>query len=124
MWATEHGGRFITGGVMVPAPAIGGPDAYVFYSGPEDAFDLHEPVLSLLGEPRYLGGDPRLAQLYYLAHLDVFLTSLSSLLRATALVTAAGVPAADFLPGAMTTLTSIPAMIGDGSELARQPGGR
>lgn len=101
-------------------PAVGQPGAYLFCSGPEDVFAAHEKVLRVIGEPRYLGADPGLAQLFYQAHLDVFLTALSSLLHATALVTAAGVPAADFLPDALTTLTDIPAMIGDGAQLARQ----
>ncbi|MEQ7006104.1 NAD(P)-binding domain-containing protein [Actinopolymorpha sp. B17G11] len=119
-WAARHGASFVTGGVMVPAPAIGTPEAYVFYSGPTEVFDVHVPVLSRIGAPKYLGEDPGLAQLFYQAHLDVFLTALSSLLHATALVTAAGIPAAEFLPGALTTLTDIPAMIGDGRELARR----
>ncbi|ABD12652.1 beta-hydroxyacid dehydrogenase, 3-hydroxyisobutyrate dehydrogenase [Frankia casuarinae] len=119
-WAARHGASFVTGGVMVPAPAVGGPGAHVFYSGPRAVFDIHEPTLRLIGEPRYLGEDPGLAQLFYQAHLDVFLTALSSLLHATALVTAAGVPAADFLPGALNTLTDIPTMIGDGWDLARR----
>ncbi|MGN9914447.1 NAD(P)-dependent oxidoreductase [Phytohabitans sp. LJ34] len=119
-WAAKHGAAFVTGGVMVPAPAVGGPGAYVFYSGPQDVFALHEPALKVIGEPKYLGADPGLAQLFYQAHLDVFLTALSSLLHATALVTAAGVPAAEFLPGALDTLTGIPTMIGDGLELARE----
>ncbi|MEQ7126860.1 NAD(P)-binding domain-containing protein [Actinopolymorpha sp. B11F2] len=119
-WAARHGASFVTGGVMVPAPAIGTPAAYVFYSGPREVFDVHVPVLSRIGAPTYLGEDPGLAQLFYQAHLDVFLTALSSLLHATALVTAAGIPAAEFLPGALTTLTDIPAMIGDGRELARR----
>jgi 3-hydroxyisobutyrate dehydrogenase-like beta-hydroxyacid dehydrogenase len=119
-WAARHGASFVTGGVMVSAPAVGGPGAYVFYSGPRAVFDVHEPMLRLIGEPRYLGEDPGFAQLFYQAHLDVFLTALSSLLHATALVTAAGVPAADFLPGALSTLTDIPTMIGDGRDLARR----
>jgi 3-hydroxyisobutyrate dehydrogenase-like beta-hydroxyacid dehydrogenase len=119
-WAARHGAGFVTGGVMVPAPAIGNLGAYVFYSGPREVFDAHEPALKLIGEPKYLGSDPGLAQLFYQAHLDVFLTALSSLLHATALVTAAGVPAAEFLPGALSTLTDIPAMIGDGEELAHR----
>lgn len=119
-WAVTHGAGFVTGGVMVPAPAVGTPDARVFYSGTREIFDRHEPVLRLIGEPVHLGDDPGLAQLFYQAHLDVFLTALSSLLHGTALVTAAGVPAAEFLPGALTLLTEIPAMIGDGAELARR----
>ena len=119
-WAGGLGAGFLTGGIMVPAPAVGHDGAYAFYSGPEELFRAHEPVLRLIGRTDYLGADPGLAQLLYQAHLDVFLTSLASLLHATALVTAAGVPAAGFLPGAMRTLTEIPAMVGDGLDLAAQ----
>lgn len=118
-WAAAQGASFVTGGVMVPAPAVGSPGAYVFYSGSRSAFDAHGPMLGLFGEPRYLGEDSGLAQLFYQAHLDVFLTALASLLHATALVTAADVPASDFLPSAMELLAGIPAMIGDGRDLAR-----
>ncbi|GIF69489.1 6-phosphogluconate dehydrogenase [Asanoa ishikariensis] len=117
-WAADLGAGFLTGGIMVPAPAVGQPGAYAFYSGPQDLFRAHEPVLRLIGETRYLGADPGLAQLFYQAHLDVFLTALASLLHATALVTAAGVPAAEFLPDAMRTLTEIPDVVGSGQELA------
>jgi 3-hydroxyisobutyrate dehydrogenase-like beta-hydroxyacid dehydrogenase len=116
-WA---GGRFLTGGVMVPAPAVGNPGAYVYYSGPRRIFDAHESTLRVIGETRYLGADPGLAQLFYQAHLDVFLTTLSALLHATALVTANGVAAADFLPEAMRTLADIPSMVGSGAALAAE----
>ena len=62
-WAAEHGARLLTGGVMVPAAMVGAEAAYVYYSGPEDVFRAHEPVLRLIGEPRYVGADPGLAQL-------------------------------------------------------------
>jgi 3-hydroxyisobutyrate dehydrogenase-like beta-hydroxyacid dehydrogenase len=119
-WAAKHGAGFVTGGVMVPPPAIGTPAAYAFYSGPKELFDRHEPALRQIGAPKYLGEDPGLAQLLYQAHLDVFLTALSGLLHATALVTTAGVPAADFVPGALATITDIPALIEDPLELARR----
>ncbi|MFC7549762.1 NAD(P)-dependent oxidoreductase [Plantactinospora sp. GCM10030261] len=119
-WAARHGADFVTGGVMVPAPVVGTPDAYVYYSGPRDVYDRHEQVLNVIGMPKYLGDDHGLAQLFYQAHLDVFLTSLSSLLHATALVASAGVDPADFLPDALQTLTDIPAMVGDGASLARE----
>ncbi|WP_433728454.1 NAD(P)-dependent oxidoreductase [Actinoplanes sp. CA-051413] len=117
-WAAGHGAHFVTGGVMVPPPVVGGPGAYVYYSGPGEILAAHEPALRLIGEPRYLGADPGLAQLFYQAQLNVFLTTLSGLLHSTAMVTAAGVPAADFLPDAMTMLTDVPAMVGSGAELA------
>ncbi|MDG4805595.1 NAD(P)-binding domain-containing protein [Micromonospora sp. WMMD1120] len=117
-WASRYGADFVTGGVMVPAPVVGTPDAYVYYSGPRDAYDRHEPALRVIGTPKYLGEDSGLAQLFYQAHLDVFLTCLSSLLHATALVASAGVDPAEFLPDALRTLTDIPAMVGDGATLA------
>ncbi|MFF5051678.1 NAD(P)-dependent oxidoreductase [Micromonospora sp. NPDC000663] len=119
-WAADRGARFVTGGIMVPAPAVGGPGAYVYYSGPGEVFAAHEPALRLIGDPRYLGGDPGLAQLFYQAYLNVFLTTLSGLLHSTAMVTAAGTPAGDFLPDAMAMLTAVPAMVGSGTEIAAE----
>ncbi|MFG1922471.1 NAD(P)-dependent oxidoreductase [Cryptosporangium sp. NPDC048952] len=112
--------RFLTGGVMVPAPVVGTPGASVLYSGSQALFGRYEPVLRVIGAPTWLGEDPGLAQLFYQAYLDVFLTSLSSLLHATALVTASGVPADRFLPSALEFVTQIPVMIGDGAEIARR----
>ena len=119
-WATGRGARFLTGGVMVPAPMVGTDGAYVYYSGPREVFDAHAPTLRVIGEPRYLGDDPGLAQLFYQAQLDVFLTTLSGLLHATALVAAAGVSAAEFVPQAIETIAGIPAMTGHGTGTARQ----
>lgn len=119
-WANRRGAQFVAGGVMIPAPMVGTDEAYVYYSGPKEAFQAHEPTLRLIGAPRFLGEDPGLAQLFYQAQLDVFLTTLSGLLHATALVGSAGVTAAEFLPQAIETITGIPAMLGAGEDTARQ----
>jgi 3-hydroxyisobutyrate dehydrogenase-like beta-hydroxyacid dehydrogenase len=119
-WAIRHGARFVTGGVMVPAPLVGTDEAYVYYSGVRADVAEHEPVLRLLGAPKYVGEDPGLAQLYYQAQLTVFLTALSGLLQATALVGSAGVTAAEFVPEALATLADIGAASGGGDETARQ----
>jgi 3-hydroxyisobutyrate dehydrogenase-like beta-hydroxyacid dehydrogenase len=118
-WAAEHGASFLTGGVMVPAPMVGSEAAYVYYSGPESLFREHEALLRLLGAPRYVGQDPGLAQLWYQAQLTVFLTALSGLLQAAALVSAEGVPVGSFLPEALNTFTDIPVMLDGGHELAK-----
>ncbi|EHY87597.1 LOW QUALITY PROTEIN: beta-hydroxyacid dehydrogenase, 3-hydroxyisobutyrate dehydrogenase [Saccharomonospora azurea NA-128] len=94
----QHGARLLVGGVMVSAELIGTEHSYVFYSGPRDSLDAHTHTLGVLGRPDYRGEDHALAQLYYQAQLDIFLTSLAAHLHATALLTAAGVPATTFAP--------------------------
>jgi 3-hydroxyisobutyrate dehydrogenase-like beta-hydroxyacid dehydrogenase len=97
-WLAERGAQLLAGGVMVPAPMVGEEGAYVFYSGPRDVFDAHEPTLRVLGRPDYRGEDPALAQLFYQALLAVFLSTLAGELQAAALVGSAGVSAKELVP--------------------------
>ncbi|MFI5664993.1 NAD(P)-dependent oxidoreductase [Streptomyces sp. NPDC051684] len=120
IWAASHGARFLTGGVMVPAEMVGTAAAQVYYSGQPEVFEAHRPVLARIGEPRHLGEDAGLAQLMYLAHLDVFLTSLAALLHATALLGSAGIGAAQAVPELMSTLAGIPAMLQAGEDVGAQ----
>jgi 3-hydroxyisobutyrate dehydrogenase-like beta-hydroxyacid dehydrogenase len=110
-WAQRHGARFLTGGVMVPAPMVGGEGAYVYYSGPAEVLAAHESTLARIGSPRYVGADPGLAQLYYQAQLTVFLTALSGLLQGAALVASAGVAPGDFVDEALPAIAGIPEML-------------
>ncbi|MHC0430873.1 NAD(P)-dependent oxidoreductase [Streptomyces sp. O3] len=121
-WAARHGAAFLTGGVMVPEPMVGTDHAYVYFSGDEEAFDAHRATLARIGEPRFLGEDPGRAQLMYQAQLDVFLTTLSGLTHATALVGSAGITAETFLPEVMQLFRAIPDMVAaDGMDsLGRQ----
>lgn len=118
-WANAHHARFLTGGVMVPAPMVGTEASFVYYSGPREILDAHEPILRIVGKARYVGIEPGLAQLYYQAQLDVFLTTLSSILHATALVGSAGVTAAQFLPEVLGSIRLVDTLIG-GPETANQ----
>ncbi|MFI5735298.1 NAD(P)-dependent oxidoreductase [Kribbella sp. NPDC051587] len=115
-WAASHGATFLTGGVMIPAPMVGTDQAYVYYSGPRAVFEKHRGALSLIGAPRYLGEDPGLAQLMYQAQLDVFLTTLSSLMHATALLGTAGLTAAEAVPELLQSVRGIPDMLTAGAE--------
>ncbi|MEV5536111.1 NAD(P)-binding domain-containing protein [Saccharopolyspora shandongensis] len=103
-WAEQRGARFLTGGVMVPAPVVGTEASYVYYSGPRDVYDAHEKTLARIGETYYMGEDPGLAQLFYQANLDVFLTALSAFMHGAALLGSAGVPAKEFAPWAVKVL--------------------
>ncbi|MFB8414666.1 NAD(P)-dependent oxidoreductase [Streptomyces albidoflavus] len=115
-WASGHGAAFLTGGVMNPAPMVGTDEAYVYYSGDEDVLTRHRAALAVVGTPKYLGADPGLAQLMYQAHLTVFLTSLSSLMHATALLGTAGITAEQALPELFSTTDTIGAMMTAGED--------
>ncbi len=71
------------------------------------AFDSHEKTLRLIGRPDFLGEDHGLAQLFYQAQLDIFLTSLSAFLHAAVLVASAGVSATEFLPWAASNFDDL-----------------
>jgi len=106
-WLAGRGATLLVGGIMVPAVAVGTPAAYVFYSGPKDEFDRYEPTLRVIGRPDHVGTDPALAQLFYQAQLDYFLTTLAAYLHSTALVASAGVTHTAFLPYAVAMADSI-----------------
>ncbi|MEU8682324.1 NAD(P)-binding domain-containing protein [Streptomyces sp. NPDC048611] len=115
-WAAEHGAAFLTGGVMVPAPMVGTAASHVYYSGREDALKNHLPALTLLGTPQHLGEDPGLAQMMYQAQLAVFLTTLSGLMHATAMLGTAGRKAQETLPELLSFVDTIGGMLRAGEE--------
>ncbi|MFE9910764.1 NAD(P)-dependent oxidoreductase [Streptomyces clavifer] len=115
-WAAGHDAAFLTGGVMVPAPMVGTEAALVYYSGPDEAWESHLPTLTLLGTPRHLGEDPGLAQMMYQAQLAVFLTTLSGLMHATAMLGTAGVTAEEALPELLSFADTIGDIVRAGEE--------
>lgn len=115
-WAATHRAAFLTGGVMAPAPMVGTEESLVYYSGPHEVLETHRAALALLGAPKYLGADPGLAQLMYQAQLAVFLSTLSALMHATAMLGSAGLKARDTLPELLSTADSIGAMLRAGEE--------
>jgi 3-hydroxyisobutyrate dehydrogenase-like beta-hydroxyacid dehydrogenase len=96
-WLADRGAELVAGGVLASADVVGTDGASVLYSGSRQAFDAHEATLIVLGRPEYLGTDHGLAQLYYQAELQVFLTTLAAYLQSFAMFTAAGIPAQEFL---------------------------
>ncbi|AXB43129.1 NAD(P)-dependent oxidoreductase [Amycolatopsis albispora] len=112
-WLAERGAELIAGGVMVPAEMVGQEGSYVFYSGPEAVFERFRDTLALIGRTDHLGADHALAQLFYQAQLDIFLTSLSAYLHANALLEAHGVPAERFWPYAESNFNTIAPIIGE-----------
>ncbi|MCS7476974.1 NAD(P)-dependent oxidoreductase [Umezawaea endophytica] len=119
-WLADRKATLLVGGIMVPAPLVGTDAAYVFYSGPRPTFDVHEPTLRLIGKPDYRGEDHALAQVFYQAQLDIFLTSLSAYLHATALLKSAGVPATTFRPYAAALFNDMASYLDQAAESVDQ----
>lgn len=115
-WAAGHGALLLTGGVMTPAPMVGTGAAYVYYSGPEEAMARHQATLALIGAPRYLGEDPGRAQMMYQAQLALFLTTLSGLMHATAMLGGVGMKAGEALPELLSAADSVGAILRAGEE--------
>ncbi|MFJ8002045.1 NAD(P)-dependent oxidoreductase [Streptomyces sp. NPDC096310] len=115
-WAAGHGARFLTGGVMVPAPMVGTAAAHIYYSGPDAVLEHHRAALAPLGTPKYLGEDPGLAQTMYQAQLTVFLSTLSALMHATAMLGTAGMKARDALPELLSSADATGAILRAGEE--------
>ncbi|GCD48278.1 NAD(P)-dependent oxidoreductase [Streptomyces paromomycinus] len=115
-WAAGHGAVFLTGGVMVPAPMIGTTAAHVYYSGRDVVPESHLATLELLGTAKHLGADPGLAQMMYQAQLALFLTTLSGLMHATAMLGTAGMKAEEALPELLSSADAIGDILRAGEE--------
>lgn len=106
-WVRAHGGEFLSGGVLAQPEGLAGPEAYVFYSGPQPAFEERADLLRHLAEPEYLGVEDGLAQLYYQAVLAIFLPNLLAYEQALAMIDRSGEPIDRFLPYAQRSMGSM-----------------
>ncbi len=96
-WVTGRGADYLDGVILVPPPLVGKPESVFLYSGAREVFDAHRPTLTVLGEPRYLGGDPGSAVLYNVALLDLMYATMNGFLHATALIDTADANRAEFI---------------------------
>jgi 3-hydroxyisobutyrate dehydrogenase-like beta-hydroxyacid dehydrogenase len=92
---------------MAVPQGIGTPGARILYSGSEPAFDAQREVLSVLGEPVFLGEDAGLAALYDLALLGIMWSTMGGFLHALALVGTEGVTPSTFTPMATAWLSAV-----------------
>ncbi|MFC4127488.1 NAD(P)-dependent oxidoreductase [Nocardia rhizosphaerae] len=68
-WAGGNGIDLIDGGIMAVPAMIGGPRAFVLYSGATAAFERYREVLGLFGRAEWAGADFGAAAMYDLAIL-------------------------------------------------------
>jgi 3-hydroxyisobutyrate dehydrogenase-like beta-hydroxyacid dehydrogenase len=96
--AATYQADYLDGGIMAVPPMIGGPGAFLFYSGSRSAFDTNRPVLDVFGESRYVGTDPGFAALHDIGLLSGMYGMFIGALHAFAFVRTENVPATTFAP--------------------------
>jgi len=107
------GAEYLDGGIMAVPPMIGGPAAFVFYSGSPVAFERHSADLAAVGRPEYVGGDAGLAALHDIALLSAMYGMFGGAQHALALVGSEKIAATRFtedflLPWVTAMLGSLP----------------
>ncbi|MEV0032081.1 NAD(P)-binding domain-containing protein [Nocardia sp. NPDC050793] len=108
---TGHGADYLHGQIMTIAPAVGSPDAVVFYGGPRQVFDRCEPVLRVLGgRATHVSSNPGVSVLYGMAVHDIMWGLLNGFLHAAALLNNAGIRIGDFAEQAEPSLTALPSL--------------
>lgn len=95
-WAAAHGADYLDGAIMAVPEMIGGPGAAIFTSGSETANAAHAELLGRWGEVTYFGDDAGVASLYDLAMLSGMYVMFAGFLQGAAMVSSAGIGAAEF----------------------------
>ncbi|MGW0121627.1 NAD(P)-dependent oxidoreductase [Streptomyces sp. NPDC003327] len=113
---SARGARYLDGGIMAVPQMIGGPHAYVFYSGDEEAYEEHRATLAALGGTRWTGTDPGFAALHDLGLLTGMYGMLIGVVQALALVRTEKIGAEEFSGPLVEWIT---AMLGIVPEIAR-----
>ncbi|MFE9751226.1 NAD(P)-dependent oxidoreductase [Saccharothrix saharensis] len=97
---------YLAGAIMGMPQDIGTAESLVLYSGPRSAFEAHEQVLRVLGEPVHLGADHGLSSLYAGAGVSLMWSVLNGFLHGAALLGAAGARASAFVPFARRNIAT------------------
>jgi 3-hydroxyisobutyrate dehydrogenase-like beta-hydroxyacid dehydrogenase len=106
-WVEGHGAGYVDGAVMVTPEMVGGPDAFLLYSGNESAFGQHEDALSTLGNSTFIGENVASAAIYDLALLASMFGMFGGYLHAAALLRSEGIPVSRVAPMIMSLLKAM-----------------
>jgi 3-hydroxyisobutyrate dehydrogenase-like beta-hydroxyacid dehydrogenase len=114
-WFTDRGAEYLHGQIMTIAPAIGHPDAVVFYGGAASVYNRFRPVLELVGgRGSLISGDAGVPTLYGMAVHGTMWGVLNGFLHAAALLSDEGLSIERFLsdaaPSVSALLSSLPSL--------------
>jgi 3-hydroxyisobutyrate dehydrogenase-like beta-hydroxyacid dehydrogenase len=118
-WASSAGIEYVDGVIMAVPQGIGTAQSRILYGGSPTVFSAQRDVLSVLGEPVFLGEDAGLAALYDLALLGIMWSTMAGYLHALALVGTEGVEPSTFTPMALSWLSAVGGFLpGIGTQVA------
>ncbi|MEU8637937.1 NAD(P)-binding domain-containing protein [Amycolatopsis sp. NPDC048633] len=118
-WASAAGIDYVDGVIMAVPQGIGTAQSRILYGGSSSVFEAQRDVLSVLGEPVFLGEDAGLAALYDLALLGIMWSTMAGYLHALALVGTEGVEPSTFTPMALPWLSAVGGFLpGIGAQVA------
>jgi 3-hydroxyisobutyrate dehydrogenase-like beta-hydroxyacid dehydrogenase len=118
-WASSAGIDYVDGVIMAVPQGIGTAQSRILYGGSPSVFSAQREVLSVLGEPVFLGEDAGLAALYDLALLGIMWSTMAGYLHALALVGTEGVTPSTFTPMALGWLSAVGGFLpGIGAQVA------
>lgn len=117
-WATQQGAEYLDGGIMAVPSMIGGPAAFVLYSGSPLAFERHQTDLAALARPQYVGSDAGLAALHDLALLSAMYGMFGGAEHALALISTEKISPTAFtgellVPWLTAMMASLPGIAND-----------
>ncbi|MFI6803109.1 NAD(P)-dependent oxidoreductase [Streptosporangium canum] len=116
-WAADHGIGYLDGAIMTPTMTIGTPAGVFLYSGPEQLYQEHRPVLDTLGGTHtHLGTEIGRAAAYDIALLDIFWTAMAGYAHALAMARAEGITAQELAPFAQGIAAILPPLFGEGMD--------
>lgn len=92
-WVTGHGAAYVDGAVYAIPQTVGTPEAFVLYSGDDEAFARYRPLLETLGSAVFVGTDPGLAPVHDVALLSGMYGMFAGFFQTVAVAGAAGIEA-------------------------------
>ncbi|WP_372348398.1 NAD(P)-dependent oxidoreductase [Streptomyces sp. KL116D] len=106
-WAAQAQIAYLDGGIMAVPSMIGQPGASILYSGSEEVFREHAPLLDQWATSTYFGEDAGLASLYDFALLSSMYVMFAGFMQGAAMLAPAGVSAGRFAELATPWLTAM-----------------
>lgn len=110
-WAAGLGAQYLDGGILATPEMIGTASSRIFYSGDRSVLEQHRPALELWGTAEYFGDDPGMASLHDLALLSAMYVMFAGFFHGAAMLSSAGIAAADFAAMAVPWLQATAGML-------------